>query len=250
MDKLRAIIIEDEELARNLLKKFLSEFTQIELVAECTNGFDGVKSINELKPDLIFLDVQMPKLTGFEMLELLDFMPHIIFTTAYNQFAIKAFEYNTIYYLLKPFSFEKFEEAIMKAIKTIENKQYQNAAISGLIEHVNNERETLDRIVVKNGSKIKIIPISEIYWIEAADDYVVINTEKEEHIKQATMRFFEDNLNEKDFIRIHRSSIVRINKIAEIEKYEKETYLVTLQNGKKVKASKRYYPNLRETLNL
>ncbi len=250
MDKLRAIIIEDEELARNLLKKFLAEFTQIELVAECTNGFDGVKSINELKPDLIFLDVQMPKLTGFEMLELLDFMPHIIFTTAYNQFAIKAFEYNTIYYLLKPFSFEKFEEAIMKAIKTIENKQYQNAAISGLIEHVNNERETLDRIVVKNGSKIKIIPISEIYWIEAADDYVVINTEKEEHIKQATMRFFEDNLNEKDFIRIHRSSIVRINKIAEIEKYEKETYLVTLQNGKKVKASKRYYPNLRETLNL
>jgi len=250
MDKLRTIIIEDEELARNLIKKFLVEFPQIELIAECANGFDGVKSINELKPDLIFLDVQMPKLTGFEMLELLDFMPHIIFTTAYNQFAIKAFEYNTIYYLLKPFSFEKFEEAVLEAVTTIENKQYQKAAISGLIEQINSERESLDRIVVKNGSKIKIIPINEIYWIEAADDYVVINTEKEEHIKQATMRFFEDNLSEKEFVRIHRSSIVRISKIAEIEKYEKETYLVTLQNGKKVKASKRYYPNLRDVLNL
>ena len=249
MKKVNVIIIEDEELARNLIKKFLEKFPQIHLMAECDNGFDGVKKINELKPDLIFLDVQMPKLTGFEMLELLDFMPHIIFTTAYNQFAIKAFEYNTIYYLLKPFSFEKFEEAVEKALLKIENKQYEQNAVNELVTHVAAVRESLDRVVVKSGTKIKIIPTEQIYCIEAADDYVVINTEKEEHVKQATMKFFEENLNEKEFIRIHRSNIVKISQIIEIEKYEKETHLVTLKNGKKLKASKRYYAKLKEALN-
>jgi len=248
MQKIRTIIIDDEELARSLIKKFLDNFPEIEFITECDNGFDGVKKINELKPDLIFLDVQMPKLTGFEMLEILDFMPHIIFTTAYNQYAIKAFEYNTIYYLLKPFSFEKFEEAVKKAIEKIDNLQYSDVKVSNLLEQVAKERESLDRIVVKSGSKIRIIPTDEIYCIEAADDYVVINTETEEHVKQATLQFFDDNLDKKQFVRVHRSNIVRINQISEIEKYEKETFLLTLRNGKKIKVSKRYYPNLKDAL--
>lgn len=246
MLKIKTIIIEDEELARNLIKKFLTHFAQIELIGECNNGFEGVKLINELKPDLIFLDIQMPKLTGFEMLELIDFMPHIIFTTAYNQFAIKAFDFNTIYYLLKPFSFDKFEDAVNKAITIIEKKQFQTSNVTNLLKEVQKQSEKLDRIVVKAGNKVKIIPTTEIYSIEAADDYVIIKTEKEEHIKQATLQFFENNLNNQEFIRVHRSNIVKVNKIAEIHKFEKESYMLTLTNGKQVKASKSYYANIKD----
>lgn len=253
---IRTIIIDDELLARNLLKSYLAGHDQIELVQECENGFDGLKAINELKPDLVFLDVQMPKLTGFEMLELLDeHKPEIIFTTAYNQFAIKAFEQNAIDYLLKPFSKERLYTAIGRAIERIEanlsnsEEQVPSMPIDKLTESI--DTEFIDRVAVKDKSKIHIIPASEIRYVESFDDYVMIYTKDKRFIKQKTMKFFEDHLNPKEFVRIHRSYIVRVEEIAEIQQYEKESHIVILKNDKaKLKVSKNGYKNLKDVLNI
>jgi len=246
-EKLKTIIVEDEELARNLLKSFLKDVENIEVVAECENGFEGVKMINELKPDLVFLDIQMPKITGFEMLELLDHKPHIIFATAYDQYAIKAFEYNAADYLLKPYSRERLKEAIGKVAERIENE----GSVSDVAEKVSEypKGEYLDRIVVKDRHKINIIPASDVRYIESMDDYVMIYTQNGRHMKQQTMKYFESALDPKNFIRIHRSYIVKVDEINEIQQYEKESYIVILHDKTKLKVSKSGYKNLKDILN-
>ena len=246
-EKIRTIIVEDELPARNLLKSFLQKIEKIEVIAECENGFEGVKMINELKPDLVFLDIQMPKITGFEMLELLDHKPEIIFTTAYDQYALKAFEYNAADYLLKPFSSERMKEAVKKVTQKILSGSNKPEIADKLKEF--DRDEFLDRIVVKDRSKINIISVDQILYIESMDDYVMIYTEKGRHIKQKTMRYLEGALNPKDFVRIHRSYIVRINEIKEIQQYEKESYIVILKNKAKLKVSKSGYKKLKEVLN-
>ena len=153
---IRALIIEDEQPARDLIKYYLSVHSNITLLGEFPDGFSGLKAIHELKPDLVFLDVQMPKLTGFELLELMDETPHIIFTTAYDQFAIKAFELNAVDYLLKPYSQERFNQAIAKVMEKVQSKP-ADQSITKLVEHVAEKQEILDRVVVKTGSKIKIV---------------------------------------------------------------------------------------------
>lgn len=245
--KIRTIIIEDEEPARNLLKNFLNESEAIELIDECKNGFEGVKAINDLKPDLIFLDIQMPKITGFEMLELLEFKPHIIFTTAYDQYALKAFDYNAADYLLKPFSKARLMEAVDKIITRISN----NENSSDIAEKLSNfpRDEYLDRIVVKDRHKIFVIPVNEVRYFESMDDYVMIFTKKGRYIKQKTMKYFENSLDPKDFIRIHRSHMVRITEISEIQQYEKESYIVVLHDNTKLKVSKTGYKVLKDVLN-
>lgn len=246
-DKLKTIIIDDELLARNLIKSYMQGADNVELVGECENGFEGVKMINELKPDLIILDIQMPKITGLEMLELLDHKPEVIFSTAYDQYAIKAFEHNAIDYLLKPFSRERFLEAIKKVSERIIKGDFNSESTSKLSEELRGD--FLDRIVVKDRSKIHIIPVDQVIYIEAMDDYVLIHTDEGRFVKQKRMRYLEEVLNPSEFVRIHRSSIVKVNEIKELQQYEKESYVVILNNKTKLKVSKSGYKKLKEILN-
>lgn len=245
-EKLRTIIVEDEELARNLMKSFLKGNNKIEIIAECENGFEGVKMINELKPDLVFLDIQMPKITGFEMLELLEHKPQIIFATAYDQYAIKAFEFNAADYLLKPYSKDRLLEAVDKVVDRIQKE----GVISDVAEKMENypKEDVLDRVVVKDRHKIHIIPVDQIRYIESMDDYVMIYTTEGRHMKQKTMHYFESSLDSKEFVRIHRSHIVKVSQINEIQQYEKESYIVILHDKTKLKISKTGYKNLKEVL--
>lgn len=246
-EKLRTIIVEDEELARNLMKTFLSSNDKIEIIAECENGFEGIKAINELKPDLVFLDIQMPKITGFELLELLEHKPQIIFATAYDQYALKAFEFNAADYLLKPYSKERMFDAVEKVAEKI----LQEGASSDVAENISNfpKEQFLDRIVVKDRHKIHIIPVDQIRYIESMDDYVMIYTKTGRHMKQKTMKYFESTLDTQSFTRIHRSYIVKVEEINEIQQYEKESYIVILHDKTKLKVSKTGYKNLKSVLN-
>ncbi|MBK6283514.1 MAG: LytTR family transcriptional regulator DNA-binding domain-containing protein [Draconibacterium sp.] len=245
-EKLRTIIVEDEELARNLMKSFLKGNDKIEIIAECENGFEGVKMINELKPDLVFLDIQMPKITGFELLELLEHKPQIIFATAYDQYAIKAFEFNAADYLLKPYSKDRLLEAVDKVVDRIQKE----GVVSDVAEKIENfpKEDVLDRVVVKDRHKIHIIPVDQIRYIESMDDYVMIYTAEGRHMKQKTMHYFEASLDPKEFVRIHRSYIVKVSQINEIQQYEKESYIVILHDKTKLKVSKTGYKNLKEVL--
>lgn len=240
------LIIEDEELARELLKSYLKDQPGIRVIGECENGFEGVQMINSLKPDLVLLDIQMPKITGFEMLQLLDHKPEIIFTTAYDQYALQAFEYNAADYLLKPFSRERLLAAIEKVVQRIGNKDNTAEKIERLGEF--SSGEYLDRVVVKDRHKISIIMADQIRYIESLDDYVFIYTDNGRHMKQKTMKYFELNLSPKDFIRIHRSYIVNVSQISEIQQYEKDSYVVLLRDRTKLKVSKSGYKNLKEVL--
>jgi two-component system LytT family response regulator len=243
--KITVIIIDDESLARQIIRKFLSNHSEIEILAECSNGFEGVKKINELKPDLIFLDIQMPKLTGFEMLDLIDNPPIIIFTTAYDQYAISAFEVNAVDYLLKPFSSERFEEALQKTKHLLNNRMKQSDIVKELIRHNQETVEYLERIVIKDGSKIHIVPLDSIKYFEAQDDYVMVHSSEGNLLKQKTMKYFEEHLPPEDFVRIHRSYIIPVTRIKKIELVEKETYKVILDDGTGLPVSKSGYDKLK-----
>jgi two-component system LytT family response regulator len=242
------IIIEDEQPARELVKNYLKAYPDIILLGEFSDGFSGIKAINELHPDLVFLDIQMPKITGFEMLEIMDEYPDIIFTTAYDQFAIKAFEMNAVDYLLKPFSRERFGQAIEKAKDRFSKKQSGGNNIQELKKHVQGGIEKLERVVVKTGSKIKVIPVEDIVWLESQDDYVMIYTSSGKYLKQETMKHFEEHLDGGQFIRIHRSYIVRLDAIVQLELYEKGSYVAVLNTGAKVKVSDSGYKNLKSKM--
>ncbi|MCF8242416.1 MAG: LytTR family transcriptional regulator DNA-binding domain-containing protein [Melioribacteraceae bacterium] len=247
-DKVKVVIVDDERLARDILKNYIREHDNVELIAECTNGFEGVKSINDLKPDLVFLDIQMPKITGFEMLELLETTPQIIFTTAYDQYALKAFEVNATDYLLKPFAYDRFDEALAKAIDKMADRGKSKEAIEKLVNHKDQSDEKLDRVVVKSGQKITVIPVEDLQYLEAQDDYVMLHTKQGNHLKQKTMKYFEEHLQANKFIRVHRSYIVNLNEIEELYLHEKETYRALLKCGDKIPVSKSGYSNLKEFL--
>ena len=197
---IKAFIVDDEPLAREVVKKHLQKHTDIVLVGEANDGFEALKLIPEVKPDLLFLDIQMPKINGFELLELLSETPSVIFTTAFDEFALKAFEVNALDYLLKPFSEERFDSAISKK-KHAELMNNPKRDIPLQIIHEQN------RIVVKDGTEIKIIPIDDVDYIEAYDDYVKIYQGKKYILKKQTMNHFEQVLPKDQFIRIHRSYI-------------------------------------------
>jgi two-component system LytT family response regulator len=247
MNKLKAIIIEDEELGRELVKNYLKGNDQVEIVAECENGFEGIKALQDLNPDLVFLDIQMPKLNGFEMLEILEEKPEIIFTTAYNQYAIQAFELNAVDYLLKPFSKERLLDALAKAIQRIKTQEPRNEKISRLIQRPLDE--ILERVVVKSNNKIHVIPVDKIRYLEAQDDYVMIYTFEGKHLKQATMKYFEEHLDPKHFMRVHRSYIIRLDQVNQLEPYGKDSYVAKLKDGPTVRISKSGFKSLKEKLN-
>ena len=247
MNRIRTLIIDDESLARDLLRHYLSKDERVELIGECSNGFEGVLAIQELNPDLVFLDIQMPKITGFEMLELVPNPPIIIFSTAYDQFAIRAFEANAIDYLLKPYPFERVSLALNKAVEKLKSRT-SSPEIGNLIETHDQESGILNRIVVKSGRKIQVIPVESIYYIESQDDFVMIYCKDGHFMKQKTMKFFEQHLDDKQFVRIHRSFLLNLTYISEIQQYEKESWIVLTKQGAKLKVSKAGYANLKEKL--
>ena len=247
---IRTIIIEDEEPARILLKKFLEAIPQIKLISECSDGYSGLKAINEQKPDLVLLDIQMPKLTGFEVLELTEHKPIIIFTTAYDQYAIKAFESNATDYLLKPFTRERFTEAINKATEKFNNKTNDENKIISVLKTIDEKPETIDRIAIRSGSKIHVIPVEEIIYFESDGDYVKIHTKEGSHLKEKTMKYFETHLEPKKFIRIHRSYIANVEQIQRLEYYDKENYVAILKNNIQLKVSNSGYKLLKESLKI
>lgn len=245
---IKTIIIDDEPLARSVVKEYLAPYTHVQIVQECNDGFEGVKAIGEHRPDLIFLDVQMPKINGFEMLELIEQPPSVIFTTAFDEYAIKAFEAHAIDYLLKPFSKERFDKAVGKFLDTDTAPQQKKKTETFLDSFVTSPQT--ERIVVKIGGKIRIIPIHEIIYLEAANDYVKIHTKDAALLKNKTMGYFEQTLDPDQFVRTHRSFIINVQEITRIDPYEKESHLAILRSGARIPVSKTGYAKLKTVLGL
>lgn len=249
MHTVSTIIIDDEPLAREIVGRYAADQKSLKIIAECGDGFEALRQIQLHKPDLLFLDIQMPKLDGFELLEVLDYNPAIIFTTAFDQFAIKAFEMNAVDYLLKPFSKERFDGAVQKAIQRIGlEKSSSNTSLESLKDNVQESRGTLDRVVTRLGSKVTVIPVDRIWYIESADDYVMIYSELGNHLKEKTMKYFDEHLPANNFVRIHRGNIISLSQISAIEPYTKDTHIVTLKCGAKLRASAEGYKKLRSML--
>lgn len=245
-EKIKVLIIEDEEPARQLIRHYLKKYENIKVAGECGDGFCGLKKIKEHKPDLILLDIQMPKLTGFELLELLDEKPEIIFSTAFDEYAIKAFDMNAVDYLLKPFSQERFDEAINKAMERISSGEKKAEKLSSLSANRPEGSPALARIVIRKGSSISFIPVDTIHYIRSEDDYVMIFHREGKALKQQTMKYYENNLPAEDFIRTHRTALIRINQIDRIEPYGKETYRAILKDGTRIPVSRSGYKTLKE----
>lgn len=244
----KVIIIDDEPLARSIVKEYLQKHSNLELITECGDGFEGVKAIQQHQPDLIFLDIQMPKINGFEMLELIEQPPNVIFTTAFDEYAIKAFEAHAIDYLLKPFNQERFDKAVAKW----KEQQQSNVPVKTeeLLDTASQSPSQSHRVVVKNGSKIKIIPVHDIFYLEAADDYVKIHTREGYFLKNKTMNHFEQVLDGQQFVRSHRSYIVNVQQITRIDPYEKDNHVAILRSGLKVPVSRGGYGKLKAVLGL
>jgi two-component system LytT family response regulator len=239
-----ALIIDDETPARDIIRHYLKGYAEVEIIGEASNGFDAMKIIKEKSPQLIFLDVQMPKLTGFEMLELVESPPLVIFSTAYDQFAIRAFEQNAVDYLLKPYSRQRFDAALQKAFAKVKLGEAPPAALHTLQAATG----ALTRVAVKDRQQIHVIPLHSIRYIEAYGDYVKLHTEKGVFLKEKTMKYFEESFPPQQFIRVHRSFIVNVDVVAKIELYEKGAYRVHLKSGEALKASGSGYKALKEAV--
>jgi two-component system LytT family response regulator len=271
---IKAIIIDDEPLARMIVQEYLQAYPEVTVVQECGDGFEGIKAIQQHHPDLIFLDIQMPKINGFEMLELVEEPPAVIFTTAFDEYAIRAFENHAVDYLLKPFNKQRFDKAVRKWLDQYTAAQVRGASLpsepapmSGdaigdgtTVATGNKTRELLEtaahspsqqqRIVVKTGGKIKIIPVEDIHYLEASDDYVKIHTHNGAFLKNKTMNYFEQVLDPSQFVRTHRSYILNVQQVTRIDPYEKDSHLCILQSGASVPVSKSGYVKLKAVLGL
>jgi two-component system LytT family response regulator len=245
--KIRAILVDDEDLARHALRELLKGHPEIEIAAEAANGFEAVKAIAEHKPDLLFLDVQMPKLTGFDVLELIDRDRNlaVIFATAYDQYAMRAFEVHAVDYLLKPVGRERFEAALQRALERLP----QNLPPApDLAAAARPPQQFMERIVVKDGTRVTLIPVSKLDYAEAQDDYVALATHGTKHLKQQTIASLEAGLDPSRFVRIHRSYIVNFERVAGIEPYGKDSRLAILTDGTRLPVSRAGYTRLRALL--
>jgi two-component system LytT family response regulator len=243
--KIRAVIVDDEELARQMLREFLSSHPEIEIAAECANGFEAVKAVTDLKPDLIFLDIQMPKLDGFEVLELIGTDRAVVFVTAYDEYAIRAFDIHAVDYLLKPFAAGRFETALQRARQRLGGKL---PAPTELSSSARPPSQPLERIVVRDGTRVSIIPVAKLDYAEAQDDYVALASEGKKHLKQQTISSLESVLDPSRFLRIHRSYIVNLERVTKVEPYSKDNHVVVLSNGTQLPVSRSGYARLRQFL--
>jgi two-component system, LytTR family, response regulator len=236
---IRTLIVDDEELARAVIREHLACHPAFQIVGECGNGFDAVKAVSDAKPQLVFLDIQMPKLDGFEVLELLDECPLVIFVTAYDEYALKAFEVHAVDYLLKPFRKERFNTALQRAQERLQKAtpearaDYQQLATSSRAPGTFQER-----IVIRDGAKLHVLPLDKVDYVLARDDYIGVHSEGKEYLKQQTLTSLEGGLDPKVFVRIHRSAIVNLSRIVRIEPYSRDSKVVLLNNGEQLPASR------------
>ncbi len=244
--KISALIVDDEELGRTILREYLLPHPEIEILAECSNGFEAAKAAAELKPDLIFLDIQMPKLDGFEVLELMGPGPAVVFVTAYDQYALRAFEVHAVDYLLKPFTPERLSEALERA--KLRLARNERTPVEALVRHSRETKKPLERILVKDGSRVYVIPVGKIDYIEAQDDYVGIRTGGKVYLKQDTMTELETLLDPERFIRIHRSFILNIDRMVRLEPYAKDSRVAVLADGTQLPVSRAGYARLKPLL--
>jgi len=247
--KIRTVLVDDEQLARQVLREFISPHSDLEIVGECSNGFEAVKAVAEQKPDLIFLDVQMPKLDGFEVLELIGNETAVVFVTAYDNYAIKAFEVHAVDYLLKPFSAERFDAALTRAKQRLSGGAPQKtSAAADLALSARPPAQYLDRVAVREGSQVSIIPVAKLDYAEAQDDYVALVSAGKKHLKQQTISNLETSLDPTRFLRVHRSFIVNLERVAKVEPYGKDTHVAILNTGVQIPVSRAGYARLKALL--
>lgn len=243
--RLRALLVDDEDLARHALRELLKPHPEVTVVAECANGFEALKSAAEHQPDLIFLDVQMPKLTGFDVLELIEPQPAVIFVTAYDEFAMKAFEVHAVDYLLKPVGRDRFEAALERAKSRVGEK---TPAVHELAAAARPPQQFLERLVVKDGTRVTLIPVTKLDYVEAQDDYIALASHGSKHLKQQTIASVEAGLDPARFVRIHRSYIVNFERVVRIEPYGKDSRLAILSDGTRLPVSRTGYARLKSLL--
>ena len=245
MKRVRTLVVDDEELARQVLRELLGAHSDIEVVAECRNGLEAVKAVAEYKPDLLFLDVQMPKLTGFDVLELIGPDVPVIFVTAYDEYAMKAFEVHAVDYLLKPVGKARLAAALQRVKSRHAEKPPAAAELAAAARPAGQYAE---RLVVKDGTRVTLIPVEKLDYAEAQDDYVALASEGKKHLKQQTIASLEAALNPKFFVRIHRSYVVNLERVTRIEPYGKESRVAILTTGLKLPVSRAGYARLKTLL--
>lgn len=243
---MRTLIVDDEHLARALLREYLAAHPDVEIVGECANGFEAVKAIAEHDPDLVFLDIQMPKLDGFEVVELAGARPHYIFATAYDQFALRAFEVHALDYLLKPFSRERLAEALAQA--RLRAPQPARAGIAAVVKDAQARQQPLERILIRDGARVHVVAAGNVDYIEAQDDYVRIMAGGKGYLKHQRLSELEAQLDGVVFVRIHRSFIVNVCAVERIEPVSKDNHCAVLRGGVRLPISRSGYQKIRERL--
>lgn len=243
--QLRIAIVDDEPLARTVVREF-AERLGVQVVAECANGFEAVKAVADLNPDLLFLDVQMPKLDGFEVLELLGRSVPVVFTTAYDQYALRAFEVHAVDYLLKPFSEQRFAEALSRARARLAAKE--ELPVEELVNTARPRTGPLERVLIRDGAQVHVLPVDKIDFVEAQDDYVCFKSEGKDYLKDQTMGALEAQLDPARFVRIHRSYLLNIERIARVELYAKDSRVAILRDGRRLPVSRAGYARLAKLL--
>lgn len=244
---MRVVIVDDEPLARGVIREFLRAHPGVEVVAECGNGFDAVKAVSELAPDLIFLDVQMPRLSGFEVVELLGREVPVVFTTAYDQYALQAFEVHAVDYLLKPFNEERFAEALSRARARLAARG-DAGGLDALVTEARQRQGVAERVLIRDGAQVHVIPVEKIDYVEAQDDYVCFKADGRQYLKDQTMAALEGTLDPGRFVRIHRSYLLNIERIARVELYAKDSRVAVLRDGTRLPVSRAGYARLAKLL--
>ena len=255
-EPLRVVIVDDEPPARAVVREYVERLSDVTIVAECANGFEAVKAVTELSPDLLILDVQMPKLNGFEVLELLGRAVPIVFVTAYDQYALRAFEVHAVDYLLKPFSEERFAEALSRVRERLRARESSAAAaedspgldVPALVAYARPRQGPVERILIRDGAQVHVIPVDRIDYVEAQDDYVCFKSEGKQHLKDQTMSAVEASLDPARFVRIHRSYLLNIDRIARVELYAKDSRIAILRDGTRLPVSRAGYTRLSKLL--
>ncbi|MBW8895611.1 MAG: response regulator, partial [Acidobacteria bacterium] len=239
---MRVIVVDDEPLARAVVREYLGAHPGVEVVAECANGFEAVKAVSELAPDLMFLDVQMPKLSGFEVLELIGRSVPVVFTTAYDKYALSAFDVHAIDYLLKPFSAERFAEALTRARERLAAREA--LPLEALVADDRAKQAPLERVLIRDGSRVHVLPVDAIDYVDAQDDYVAFHSEGKSYLKDQTLAAVENLLDAARFVRIHRSYLLNIDRIGRVELYAKDSRIAILRDGTKLPVSRAGYTRL------
>lgn len=243
MEPIKVLIVDDEMHAREILVEYLAEYPQFAIAGECANGYEAVKAVSEKRPDLLFLDIQMPKLDGFEVLELLDVKPKVVFVTAYDEYAVRAFEVHAIDYLVKPFTAERFATVVARAEHAVRGSSSQPIADLSPFR-----KKPLQRIAFRQGGSIEVVPVQRIDYIEAQDDYVHVFARGEKHVKQQTLTELEQVLDGTRFVRVHRGYIVNLESLARVEPYAKDSRVVVLKDGNRIPVSRAGYERLKSLL--